>query len=264
LHYSYKDIIEAYRGVGVESGRVVYVTGSFGRPGIYQFPQKNRLLDAHLTAIQEILGPDGTLMVPTHSRSLCNTKKPFDLSSTPSETGPFTEYVRIQNESVRQFHPFSSTTALGKDAEELCLHTSMHVYGAESPFQRMIDCDALYVSVGQDMAQSISLVHHIEFVMGVPYRYVKEFRHPCLIDDEVEDREFYLHVIRKDLDIRRDKNRKIMSIYKKNGDLHRAPLGRSFIEAVSSEKFYKIITKEFSKNIYLWLESDPTNRTYLL
>ena len=262
MHYSYKDIIDAYKGVGVESGRVVYITGNFGRPGIYQFPQKNKLLDAHLTAIQEILGPDGTLMVPTHTWSLCNTNKLFDLSSTPSETGPFTEYVRLQKEAVRQFHPFSSTTALGKDAKELCLHTSKHVYGAESPFQRMIDSDALYISVGQDMALSISLVHQIEFVMGVPYRYVKEFSHPCLINNVVEDRDFYLHVIRKDLEIQRDKNKKIMSRFRQVGHMARASLGRSFLEGLSAAEFYKIITKEFSKDIYYWLENPPSSRPY--
>ncbi|MDU9048389.1 MAG: AAC(3) family N-acetyltransferase [Candidatus Electrothrix sp. Rat3] len=84
------------------------------------------MFTAHLSAIQELLGETGTLIVPTHSWSLCNTSKVFDIKRTPSETGPFTEYIRKQKSSVRQLHPFSSSTALGKEAMAICANTSKH------------------------------------------------------------------------------------------------------------------------------------------
>lgn len=259
--YSYSELLAAYKNVGVRSGRVVYVTGNFGRLGRYQTTDKMLLLQGHLDAIRELIGPDGTLVVPTHSWSLCNTDIPFDPEQTASETGPFTEFVRALPGAVRQFHPFSSSTALGRDALAICADTSRHVYGPESPFQRLIDRDALYVSVGQPMERSISLVHHIELVMGVPYRYSKEFFHPCRIGGSLGYENFYVYVTRSGCPIERDGNVKIMNEYRNRGFSRKVPLGRSFMEAVSCREFYDLITKYFSRDIYAWLRSPPSDRS---
>ena len=193
---------------------------------------------------------------------LCNTDIVFDIHSTPSETGPFTEYIRQHNFAVRQFHPFSSSTAIGAEAVDICTNNSRHVYGMESPFQRMVDRDALYVSVGQPMERSITLVHHMEFLMGAPYRYTKEFLHPCLIDGKVKIIEFYLFVTRTECEIVRDKNKKIMSAFKKSYNLNKTALGRSYVESLSTADFFQSTMKIFAQNIYVWLERPPLNRSY--
>ena len=201
IDYNKKDLYDAYKKLGLDSGRVVYLTGNFGRLGRYYKKERDRLLQDHLNTIQLIIGANGTLVVPTHSWSLCNSDKIFDSRSIPSETGPFTEFVRLQENSVRQFHPFASVTALGRKAEEICTNNSRHAYGWESPFQRMIDFDAIYVSLGKPLERSISLIHHIEQIMGVPYRYTKEFTTACKVNDKVQMIEFYLSVLRNDVDI---------------------------------------------------------------
>ncbi|MDU9048391.1 MAG: AAC(3) family N-acetyltransferase [Candidatus Electrothrix sp. Rat3] len=218
------------------------------------------MFTAHLSAIQELLGETGTLIVPTHSWSLCNTSKVFDIKRTPSETGPFTEYIRKQKSSVRQLHPFSSSTALGKEAMAICANTSKHAYGPESPFQRMIDRNALYVSIGLPIELTISLVHHIELVMGVPYRYVKEFIHPIKVDNELKNIAFYLYVIRRECQIERDCNVNILNEFKKSYSVKRSSLGRSIVESLSTAEFFQAITKVFAKNIYIWLKKPPKKR----
>jgi aminoglycoside 3-N-acetyltransferase len=260
--YDYKDLLDLYRELGLDSGRVVYATGNFGRLGRYSQRDKEVLLQNHIDVIQEIIGVDGTLVVPTHSWSLCNTDKIFDIDKTKSETGPFTEKVRTQNNSTRQFHPFSSLTAIGKRSQEICSNNSRHVFGWESPFQRMIDLNALYISVGQPMERSISLVHHIEFLMGVPYRYSKEFLHPCLIDGKIQLIEFYVYVTRNECDIVRDRNIKIMSKFRNKFLVPKINIGRSFAESLSMKDFFNSTTKEFSKDIYIWLKNDPKVRPY--
>lgn len=260
--YDYKDIVSAYKSVGVGKGRVVYVTGNFGSLGFYQYADKQAILQDHFNVLRELVGDSGTLIVPTHSFSLCNTDTVFDPHATPSETGPFTEFVRQQHGSVRQFHPFSSSTAIGAEAEAICTQNSRHAYGPESPFHRMVDRDALYVSVGMPMNKTISLVHHIEMVMGVPYRYAKEFVHPCLVDGAVRELEFYFYVTRRECDIVRDRNLFIMDEFKKRYKLHRSPVGRSHVEALSCLDFYRSTTRLFAKNIYCWLREPPVNRPY--
>ena len=260
--YNFNDLVKTYKSVGLIPGKVVYVTGNFGRLGRYTSTSKKTIFKDHLDAMQSIIGDAGTIIVPSHSRSLCNTNHVFDLNETPSETGPFTEFVRQQENSIRQIHPFSSSTALGAKAVEICTKNSLHAYGPESPFQRMIEHDALYVSVGQSMEGSISLIHHIELVMGVPYRYTKEFIQPCICDNVVKLREFYLSVTRNDVDINRDYNKKIMAHYRSIHKVKSERLGRSFVESLSSYDFYHSIAKLFAKDIYVWLENPPKDRAY--
>lgn len=260
--YNYDDILNAYREIGVESGRIVYITGNFGRPGRYCVDNRDELLKAHLTGLLELLGPQGTIVVPSHSWSLVRTNNVFARLATPSETGPFTEYVRQQKSSVRQFHPYSSSTALGREADFLCRDTSRHAYGPHTPFQRMVDKDALYISVGQSMEYSITLVHHLEFMMGVPYRYVKEFKHPCLVEDEIAEELFYLYVTHHNCDIKRDQNRKIMNHFKGRHVLRKSGLGRSYVEALSSREFFNCTSELMSKDIYVWLSEPPSIRPY--
>jgi aminoglycoside 3-N-acetyltransferase len=260
--FNYDDLLSLYRGLGLDSGRVVYVTGNFGRLGRYYQKGRESVLQDHINAIQEIIGINGTLVVPTHSWSLCNTNKIFDIKSVKSETGPFTEQVRIQKDSVRQFHPFSSLTAIGCKSVEICTNNSRHVFGHESPFQRMIEMDALYISIGQPMERSISLVHHIELIMGVPYRYTKEFVQPCLIDGKVKMVEFYVYVTRNECDIIRDRNEKIMHKFRKSFTMPKVSIGRSFSESLNMKDFFQATTKEFSKEMYIWLKNNPKVRPY--
>lgn len=260
--YSKKDIFHAYEKTGLSTGKTVYVTGHFGRSGRYEVKGKTNLLNAHYSVIKELIGKTGTLVVPTHSWSLCNTNKPFQLDQTPSETGIFTEFIRQKEDSIRQMHPFASLTANGDRAKYLCENNTRHAYGPHSPFARMIEDDALYVSVGKEIETTASIVHHLEFMMGVPYRYVKEFMHPCIIKGMKTTQPWYLYVLYKEIDAIRDRNKKIFDIFRKKNTVYSAPLGNSFIETFSMKEFYQTLTEAFSNDLYLWLREEPYCRPY--
>ena len=260
--YSYGNILEAYGKVGISKGKTIYITGNFGRLGPYEKPAKADILAAHLKALQHLVGKEGTLVVPTHTFSLCNTDKVFSITESVSETGPFTEFVRNQEGAVRQHHPFSSSTALGKKASWICADNGRHVYGVHSPFHRMIEDEALFISVSMEVERTVTLVHHAEFMMGVPYRYTKEFVHRCDLDGAVRQYEFYLHVLYRDADIHRDRNQKLFRIYRKNHPVRSCSLGRSAVYSLEMKPFYETATREMSKDIYLWLEQPPEIRPY--
>ncbi len=262
MHYSERDLRQTYRELGVERGRVVYVTGNFGRLGLIAGCSKEQILAAHFRVLRDLLGAEGTLVVPTHSFSICNTESAFDLEYTPSETGAFSEFVRCRPEAVRQFHAFSSRVALGAEAESICRHCSAHAYGHHSPFARMIERDALYVSVGMPAAHSASIVHQAEFAMGVPYRYTKEFEHPVIEQGVTSKRCFYLYVIHHGVDVVRDKNRKIFAEFDRRFDLKREPLGLGHVEAFSMCDFMTSTTELMRRDPYVWLERPPRERPY--
>ena len=67
-------------------------------------------------ALLEVLGPSGTLVVPTFTHSGTTH---FDPLTSPSHNGAITEAVRAHPRAVRSWHPTHAVTAIGPAAEEL-------------------------------------------------------------------------------------------------------------------------------------------------
>ena len=262
--YTKHDLIAAYQALGARPGRTVYLTGNLGRLGRYEHTQKTQLLSDHLEAIQSVIGSEGTLVVPTHSFKLVHSDEAFDPAELNSETGPFTNYVLSQPGAVRQFHPFSSSTALGAQASAICGGNTRHVYGPGSPFANMIEQDALFISLGKQAAHTISIVHHLEFTHGVPYRYVKEFMKSVQRGEQRQSEPFYLHVLYRGMDVERDRNRKILDSFTQQHDLKTVTLGRSVAESFDMRSFYQHVHQLMLNDPYVWLAQPPHHRPYQL
>ena len=67
-------------------------------------------------AFLDVLGPEGTLMVPTFTHSGCEY---FDPLKSPSLNGAVREAARRFPGAVRSLHPTHAVTAIGPDAESL-------------------------------------------------------------------------------------------------------------------------------------------------
>ena len=51
-----------------------------------------------------------------------------------------------------------------------------------------------YISIGKHPRDTTSVIHHVEMLMGFPYRYIKEFIHPVLLEGKVVKEPFYMNV----------------------------------------------------------------------
>lgn len=259
---SYESLKQAYSSVGITEGKVVYVTGDITKVGISLSLSKFELLNLHLKVIMDLIGPEGTIVVPTHSFSLCNTNIPFSLKNTPSETGAFSEFIRNQTGSIRQLHPFSSRTAIGKEASYICENTAPHSYGMHTPFSRMLELDSMFISVGIHPKQIVSLVHQCESDMNVPYRYTKEFIHPVETGQHTEMKAFYHLVTYLNCDIKRDKNVKIFENFEKKFKLNHSKMCQGSVWGFNMSEFYKATTELMREDIYSWLVEPPNSRPY--
>lgn len=241
----------------------MYVTGNFGRPGLLGMPSPRAALPLHLEAIQFLIGDNGTLVVPTHTWSLRDSGLPFDPKESPSEAGPFSEMVRLENESRRNFHAFASLSALGLNANTICNSRSRHAYGPDTPWDFLCNENALFVSVGDGVSETISAVHHAEFLAGVPYRYTREILHPCRSDDGTVSAEvFFLQVLYSQIDFERDGNRRFLSAYKESCRFSRSQIGRTYLESVELGRFLEIALSMLHSDIYSWLRSPPEIRPW--
>lgn len=244
-------------------GDNLYVTGNLAYLGVPVYKQKEEILENHYKALRTVIGQDkGTIIVPTHSFSICNTEIAFAPDKTASETGVLTEYIRNKPGSIRQMHPFSSVTAVGKNAQYLCKENSRHVYGPCSPFDRMIELDTKWISIGLAPNITCTSVHHAELMMNVPYRYTKEFVHPILKNGKIKKEPFYLFVTYRDCDIIRNKNVKIFNHFSKNYDLYSEKLESGKLYLYSIADFYKSTIQLMKEDIFAWLEHEPSIKPY--
>lgn len=262
--YSYNELVEAYRRLDVKLGDILYVTGNLGILGkLAEVSKKSEILQRHFEALMEVIGNEGTLLMPTFTFRLCNTDHPFSLKESKCETGVFPDFLRKQSDTYRSLHPFSSFVAFGKHANFLCTNNSAFAYGPYSPFARLLQFEGKNISIGMPPEKTCSMVHHAEQTMNVPYRYIKEFLHPILEADGTSNyKEFYLHCLYRNLDAPRDQNEKIMAAFRQMHSISESSIGKGKLYAYSYNDFFESTKKSIKDDPYIWLKSPPTSRAF--
>lgn len=224
---------------------------------------KEDIVRTHLEVLEDLLGPEGTIVFPTHSWGLVGSGEVFDPATTPSDY-TFGEIARQIRDCRRQFHPFASVAACGASKDRIItpgLHR--HAYGLHSPFWHMGACNALHISLGQVPALTISAVHHCEAMAMVPYRYVKAFDQACFADGGIRNEEFFLFVTYLiEGGLKRDRNRKIMSLPAIAQTIGTHPLGRSSAYSLPLGTFINETTLAMQRSPFIWLSERPVKRPW--
>jgi aminoglycoside 3-N-acetyltransferase len=126
-----------------------------------------------LDQLLQRIGSKGTLFVPTFTYSCVKPGSVFIRELTPSEVGPFTEYVRTRPEAVRSLHPMFSVTGIGPVAAITLSNAGGAAFGVMSPFGRLKEFDTKFLSFGVRLTQSLTYVHHLEQCFGCNHRFNK-------------------------------------------------------------------------------------------
>lgn len=149
--------------------------------------------EALLHAFLQVIGDEGTLLVPTftplHRDPLERTDLPgeseeaqqlraripwFDAAVSPADTdavGVFPEIVRRQPEARRSAHPGLSFAALGANAEFVTHNAPFHYpLGSDSPLARLHQLNGVILLIGVGHRANSSL-HLSEVWADVPYNH---------------------------------------------------------------------------------------------
>lgn len=117
--------------------------------------------------IQEIIGSEGTLVVPTFSSinaiDYMLQDGIFDVQSSKSGMGAIAENVRRSPGAIRSVHPTKSVAALGHNAEEICAghEDCVYPFGTGGPFEKLLSKNARIIGIGVPMSY-LSFVHVAE------------------------------------------------------------------------------------------------------
>lgn len=164
-----RELDEALAAVGVTAGDGLLVHSAlqfFGKP--------EGGLQMYLDALQDAVGPEGTLAVPTFPFTF-NRGLDYDPATTPSkDMGVFSEFVRKQPGARRTKHPMQSLAVIGAAADDLTARDTLSAFDDDSAFERMLELNFKLLLLGADV-QAASIVHYSEQRAPVPYRYWKDF-----------------------------------------------------------------------------------------
>jgi aminoglycoside 3-N-acetyltransferase len=161
--------------LGLRPGTIVMVHSSLGRIG-WTDGGPGTVIEALL----EVLGPEGTLVMPAESPQLAEpgNKHVFDPRTTPTTMGAIPEAFRSFPGTQRSHHPLVSVCANGSCAQQITAeHALEFCEGRGTPFERLHELDAwtLLIGVGFDRCTSLHFAESL-----VPGRRTTISRFPMI------------------------------------------------------------------------------------
>jgi aminoglycoside 3-N-acetyltransferase len=143
-----------------------------------------------------VLGTDGTLIVPTFNWDFCSGKA-YHYRKTLSQVGLFSNHILLDPESIRSFHPIYSFAGIGPAAQNLFHDVSKEAFGPGSVFERLHTANAKMMFFNQSF-QRCTFIHYVEQCKQVDYREVVEFTGTvCFQEDDAGTEETFSCYVRK-------------------------------------------------------------------
>lgn len=172
-------LAEQFAACGLTRGQTVLMHSSMKRLGVWVVGGPVAVIQALL----RVLGPEGTLMMPTHTTDntepsrwgnppvppmwwpIIRAESPaYDPAITPTrQMGIIPELFRTWPGVLRSDHPIGSFAALGANAPFLIAgHALPNMFGETSPIARLYDLDGhvLLLGVGHDNNTSLHLAEY--------------------------------------------------------------------------------------------------------
>lgn len=248
-HYNKNTLVNAFESVGIKEGDTVFSHVSLGRLG---FPEEGRAekdaCSVLYEAFREVLGPSGTLLVPTYTYSL-GRQELFDLDKSPSTIGPFTEFFRCQSGVIRSREPMLAVSGIGPRALPLFNNLPKTCYGPDSLYDRMMKERVKICTVGLGLYWA-TFRHHIEEMANVPFRFNK------LMTGRINDNgtiatENWIYNAAPLTTNCQPNGIPLENIAKERGIVSSSFVGLSSIICVDSQEYFSLGMQELKKNPWL-------------
>lgn len=159
-------LTNAFHRAGLRAGDLLLVHSSLRRLG----PVEGRA-DAVLDALLSVIGPEGTLAMPTHTHGIVSEKQPvFHQTLSPATVGALPNVFRRRPGVVRGLHPTHSVAALGPRASAFVGGQELNDTPCPSngPYGRLYDWDGKVLIIGEGL-NCCTFFHHCEQRAGLPW-----------------------------------------------------------------------------------------------
>jgi aminoglycoside N3'-acetyltransferase len=157
-----QELRSAFQKLGVERGRTIWVQSSWNE--FYNFPEKPSVV---IDLLLDMIGPEGTLVMPAIPLKI-DPDRILLIDKEPVSTGLICETFRRYPGVRRSIHLSQSVVALGPQAEFLVKdhHTTESPWDPESPFQRLMEVNAICIGMGVGrFLASLTPLHSVESIL---------------------------------------------------------------------------------------------------
>lgn len=155
-----------------------------------------RTCAAFAEALHHLTGPEGSIVIPGYFYDYARKGACFDVRTSPPDRalGAFPDYFFRNIPHHRSLSPLVSLMCSGAQGHWLSTPGSTHGNGVCSPWARMVETDGWVLCFGCSSG-SMTFVHHVEHLVGVPHLYNKLYRVP-IIDAEGQSHPWSLCSVR--------------------------------------------------------------------
>ncbi|WP_170299012.1 AAC(3) family N-acetyltransferase [Massilia eburnea] len=260
------ELVAGLERLGIARGDAVFVHSSLKSLGHVEGGAR-----ALVQALQEAVGPEGTLVVPTYYmpgatiRATCRmTDYVFDVRSHGTNIGRLPKAFLDIPGNHRSVHPTHSVSAWGRHAAFLteAHHRAPSIFGEGSPWQRFIGLEqAKVLGLGISMGP-VTFYHMLEDAMGeaFPVHVWAEdnYRLPCIDQAgklcEVPVRPFDPDLVPQRIDHRsRDDLRAyFLEEFRRAGLLHQGQVGEARSWWIPARGFFEHLQLLASQNLTIY------------
>ncbi|MDF2987961.1 MAG: family N-acetyltransferase [Eubacterium sp.] len=203
-----------------------------------------------INSILEIIGPEGTLIVPTLTGKREDSSKcppVFNVLETPCWTGIIPETVRKLKGAKRSLHPTHSVSAIGRETDYItCGHQfTRSPCDMGSPYFLNAINNGYILLIGVDQESNTS-IHSCEELAQVPYHLQKEITEAYVTgyDGEKIKIENRLHCWEKP---ETDFN-KLDNLYMETGIMRMKQIGNAQVRYIDAGKMFTFTIDLLKKN----------------
>ncbi|TFB09349.1 hypothetical protein E3V08_00465 [Candidatus Atribacteria bacterium MT.SAG.1] len=254
--YIKKLIKQALQRIGIKKGDIILIHSDFSP--VFQLSEFNSFadsLDLLKKCFLNVLGPTGTLVVPTFNYDFCKGK-PYSHEKSISQVGIFTNYILWDNTSHRSFHPIFSFASIGHDAKNICDNISKSSFGKESVFHKLHKLNAKIVFFNVSF-ESCTFIHYVEQSIGVDYRFLKYFKGKVKRDDIEREDSFDFYVRYLDREVITYLTR-LGNYLESTGKMNKIILADKYpILLVKTDDIYQAALEKLEKDPYYLLKHSP-------
>jgi len=197
-YISYENII--FELEQIKQGDIVYIVSDILKLSIACRENGERMdLNRFIDSIIKKVGPEGTVLIPTFNWDFCKGET-YDIRKTVSRTGALGNAALKRTDFKRTRHPLYSFMVWGKDRELLVDMDAKDAFGKDSVFGYLHRNHAKALVIGLPTLSGLTFIHYVEQMVGVPYRYAKDFTAGYIDENGVESLKTYSMYVR-DLDM---------------------------------------------------------------
>ncbi len=249
---------EALKNANISNGDTVLLHSNVAMLGVWDDCKGVEVLQRIKECFFEVLGENGTLVVPAYFYEYARNKESFDLMLTPpsKELGVFSKYIFESGFEHRTINPLTSLIAIGKNAEYIVGGNTGASYGYDTGWDRLLKLNAKMCFLGVDL-RVMTFIHHVEHSMCVPHLYQKLFLTPVFNNNKRLEIPICSQVRYMDFDITYD-TPKLTEVFEKNNLIQASDLGRGKLRVVGFAETYEFLCSEIKKDLFFLLKNKPT------